>query len=147
MKVLRSLMLLLSACLLIGACEKENQFGVNEKIEKAFSELYPEVKKVEWERKEAHYVAHFWDQERGVSAEAWFDHDGVWYLTESNCSLTKLPIAIKQVMNSLNNKNIVAVDRVERMESSTIYIIELSGEQQNNLIYNENGELICQGTY
>ena len=145
MTVLRSFVILLLTFTLAVACNKEQQFRANEKVERAFAELYPEVTKVEWDKKEAHYIARFWDTERGVKAEAWFDYDGIWYLTESRCALNNLPRAIKRVVKTLDNNETVRVDRVERMESSTIYIIELEGEQPNNFIYNEEGELLCQG--
>lgn len=62
-------------------------------IVNAFKAKYPKAKQVEWEVKNTYQVAEF--REGLTEAEAWFDNNGNWMMTESDVSFRSLPAVIR----------------------------------------------------
>ena len=82
-----------------------------------------------------------WD---GFEAEAWFGTDG-WVMTETDIPYQSLPEAVRTSFEASQYANwkIEDIDKVERLNTETVYVIEVeSGETEYDLYYSSNGILI-----
>ena len=108
-----------------------------------FKAKYPSAKRVEWEVKNTYQVAEF--HIGFTEAEAWFDNNGQWVMTESDVKYSSLPVVIRNSFESgeYGKWKVEDVDKLERSGMETIYIIEAElGEQEVALHYLENGTLV-----
>lgn len=138
------------ALLLLGfigsGCEDDNDnIKVDSLIESAFSDKYPSVSRVEWERKGAYYVAEFYFEQN--ESEAWFDDEGNWCMTDTDIPYEQLPEAVKDKFSSdvYKSWHIDDIDKIERADKETTYVLEVEkGHQEYNLYYSEDGSFIKQ---
>lgn len=111
-------------------------------IQEEFSTKYPNAQIEEWEQKNGYSVVDFrWD---GFEAEAWFGTDG-WVMTETDIPYQSLPEAVRTSFEASQYANwkIEDIDKVERLNTETVYVIEVeSGETEYDLYYSSNGILI-----
>jgi hypothetical protein len=110
---------------------------------KSFENKYPGALRVEWEVKNTYKVADFYFQ--SFEAEAWFENDGTWVLTETDIRFDDLPEAIKTAIaaSPYASWRVDDVDKIERPHVATIYVIEVEqGKQEVDLHYAEDGVLI-----
>ena len=136
----------ISSCLSWTACDDDpdDRYLPGQTITKALTEKYPEAQRVSWENKHGYEVADFYlgNDEK----EAWFDPQGNWVLTETELPFSAVPAIIKEQLAAgpyaqWNIKN--DVDKIERPETPTLYIIEVEkGKQEIDLHYTENGILV-----
>lgn len=129
------------------ACDKDDddhRYTPAEAIIKALAEKYPGAQRVSWEYKHGYEVADFYLGNQDT--EAWFDAQGKWVLTETELPLSALPVAVAESLAagpyaSWKVKN--EVDKIERPEAVTLYIIEVEqGAAEMDLYYTENGLLV-----
>lgn len=134
----------LCSCFIFVSCDNENTYTPDEAVVKEFTSKYPDARKVSWETKAGYQVADF--HYANTEAEAWFDANGAWLMTETDIpSLTALPAAIQESFNKSEYAAWVVddIDQLERVNTETLYIIEVEqGEQEVNLHYSESGILI-----
>lgn len=114
-------------------------------IQNAFSAKYPNITRVEWETKSEFYVADFRDNT--YDASAWFTANGIWKMTEIDIPFTALPDVVKRSFEGSEYASaswkVDDVDKLERQELETVYIIEVeSNSQEVDLYYAEDGILI-----
>lgn len=136
--------LLLTTGFAFACCSKDhNDYRPEATVIKAFETKYPKTGKVEWEQKSNYQVAEF--RLNGQEAEAWFESNGTWMMTETDISLKNLPVAVQTAFNASEYKGwkVEDVDQIERVGMAVVYIIEVEqGEQETDLYYAENGALI-----
>lgn len=124
------------------SCDDDN-YTPEDIYVQAFQQLYPEASRVEWEDKQGYKVADFRYQNK--ETEAWFDQSAKWMMTETDLLYTDLPAAIRTAFEASQYATwrVDDVDKLERVDTETIYVIEVeSGKQEYDLYYAEDGTLI-----
>lgn len=142
-----TLLLALGAAWSLQSCDNDNDgsIPVPTELQNAFSEKYPNVANVKWETKAGYYVADF---HNGYEASAWFTPNGEWQLTETDIPYSALPQAVKTEFGKSEYKNgsgwlIDDVDKLERKNLETVYVIEVEKQnEERDLYYSEEGALI-----
>lgn len=125
------------------SCNDDDNYQPEDTVLKALEIKYPEASRIEWENKAGYKVADF--QLNSYEAEAWFQNDGSWMLTETDIPFNNLSQAIKNSFETGNYASwkIDDVDKLERPNVETVYVIEIeSGNQEKDLHYSEDGTLI-----
>ena len=132
---------------LAGCDDNDNNANTptpNAAVTKAFSEKYPSATQVKWDNKSSYMTADF--IYNSLSSKAWFDHNGQWYMTETELQhKNQLPEA---VLTALTNSEYAAwtiddMDLLERLDAEKLYVIEVkNGKQEYELYYSEDGVLI-----
>lgn len=128
----------------LAGCDKDNDgIKVDQSIENAFLSKYPNASRAEWEMKSNYYVVDF--RQNGNDAEAWYDSQAVWYMTETDVRYVDLPQAVKEAFQSseYSNWRIDDIDMLECLDMETVYIVEV--EQSNvdyDLYFSPEGVLI-----
>lgn len=145
MKTKFSVLVFALGCLLtLASCNNDDDnYLPDQTITNAFKAKYPNVDRVEWETKAGYQVADFHIDSN--EAEAWFDDKGQWLMTEIDIPFNSLPSAIQESFNLSDYKSwkVDDVDKLERFNTATVYIIEVEqGEQEADLYYAEDGTLI-----
>ena len=122
---------------------KDCSYTPPENVVSAFKAKYPSAKRVEWKVKNTYQVAEFYDDL--TEAEAWFDNNGQWVMTESDVKYKALPVVIRNSFETgeYGKWEVEDVDKLERVDIETIYIIETELEDQEvALHYLSNGTLV-----
>ena len=112
-------------------------------VRATFSDKYPSAQNVEWENKRGYLVADF--IHNAMEASAWFDSNGVWYMTETDLPYNSLPQGVKTAFESgeYSAWKVDDVDMLERKESEVVYIIEVEQQSKEiDLYYTAEGILI-----
>lgn len=125
------------------SCDDDDKYTPEDVVVNALNNKYPNAKKVEWETKSGYKVADFNLDSKEV--EAWFSPDGEWVMTETNIPYNELPQTVQTSFkgSTYANWRIDDVDKLERSNAETIYIIEVEqGETDIDLYYSEDGTLI-----
>lgn len=125
------------------SCDNDDNYTPNEAVTSAFKSKYPMAKNLTWETKAGYNVADFHND--SYEAEAWFNEEGQWFMTETDIPFTALPQAVKDSFNISIYKEwkIDDVDKIERSNTGVLYIIEVEqGQNEMDLRYAENGVLI-----
>lgn len=139
------LLSLIAGVLCLTACDNDDHNPApNSAVTKAFSAKYPSASRVEWEYKGSYITAEFFDGQ--FETTAWFDNTGQWFMTETELrNINHLPQAVLEAFKASEYATWRTddVDRLERLDAETIYIIEVkNGRQEFDLIYSEDGILI-----
>lgn len=124
------------------ACDDDN-YTPEDIYVQAFQQMYPEASRVEWETKQGFKVADFHLQNK--ETEAWFDLSAKWLMTETDLRYTDLPAAIRTAFEASEYASwrVDDVDKIERLDSETVYVIEVeSGKQECDLYYGADGTFI-----
>lgn len=140
--------LMLMGAVVLQSCGDDNDSDIKfdkvpSSVQSAFDKKYPSFKPTEWEQRQNFYVADF--KESTHDAEAWFDAQGVWQLTETDVPFNQLP---KEVLTAFQASKyakwkVEDVDKIEKVNVEVFYIIEV--EQANvdvDLYYSASGLLI-----
>ncbi|WP_455629107.1 PepSY-like domain-containing protein [Parabacteroides chinchillae] len=131
---------------LLMSCDDNNDKGlewVSETTQTAFTTQYPSAKSVGWEKRNTYLVADF--KQDNKDTEAWYDNNGVWYMTETDIPFDALPSAVKTSFQQSEYKNwkVDDVDMIERKDMETVYVIEVEeGNTETDLYYSPDGILI-----
>lgn len=138
--------LLVALCAILGlySCDNNDNesISVTSEVKAAFSSKYPNVKNVEWETKSGYYVADF---HNGYESSAWFTADGKWHMTETDIPYAALPDPVKSTFEGSEYASWRKddVDKLERENVETIYVIEVEKTNQEvDLYYSTEGVLI-----
>lgn len=124
-------------------CSDDDSITPIDVVATEFQKKYPNASKVEWENKTTYVVADFYDN--NLETEAWFDLQGTWIMTKTELAFTDLPQTIQSAHQAgkYSNWKIDDIDKLERAETATVYVIEVEqGETEFKLYYVEDGTLI-----
>lgn len=135
--------LLVCSLIVFSSCsDDDDNYVPDDAIVKAFNTKYPSATKVEWETKGGYKVADFILNSK--ECEAWFDLDATWVLTETDILFNELPTAVQQSFSAgtYGTWKVDDVDKLERPDTETVYVIEVEGENEMDLYYAEDGTLI-----
>lgn len=136
-----------SSFVLMSCDDDDDKFTPESIVTKAFDTKYPDAQRVSWENEAGYVKAEFYTG--SYEAEAWFDPQGNWMLTETDLPYKALPQTVKNSFEaSLYAKwKIDDVDMLERPDAGTIYVLDVeNGEQDADLHYTEGGILIKEVT-
>lgn len=133
------------ASVALQSCDNDDDHfkSVPTEAQNAFTAKYPLAARVDWDYKGNYYVADFY--ENGIEASAWFDANGMWYMTEFEIPFTALPEQVKTAFQSSEYASwkIDDIDMLTRKEMDVVYILEIeNGNQEVNLHYSSEGILI-----
>ncbi len=140
----RNLLYWICGIFLFAACHDDDSPIPNEVVTKAFQTQYPAASQVEWEHKGTYLKVEFIDNQ--LSHTAWFDANGQWYMTETELNrLELLPEAVRKAFGSSAYATWTTddIDRLERQEAETLYVIEVKKDKQEfDLYYSQEGIFI-----
>ena len=120
----------------------------------AFEKQYPNAVNVRWEKKNGYAVATFNEREGNKDDQsAWFSwSEGVWGMTEYEILYDALPDNVRAAFESSKYaanpwKKSREVDVLQRNESETLYVIEVSKDEKGketevDLYYSNDGILV-----
>lgn len=120
----------------------------------AFEKQYPNAVNVRWEKKNGYAVATFNEREGNKDDQsAWFSwSEGVWGMTEYEILYDALPDNVRAAFESSKYaanpwKKSREVDVLQRNESETLYVIEVSKDEKGketevDLYYSSDGILV-----
>lgn len=139
-----TLLMALSAAWSLQSCDNndDDSIPVPTELQNAFSSMYPNVTKVEWETKSGYYVADF---RNGYEASAWFTPNGEWQMTETDIPYSALPQEVKASYEgseyaTSQGWKIDDVDKLERKGLEAVYVIEVEKQNQEvDIYYSEAG--------
>lgn len=140
------LLLALVATLALQSCNDDDDLKVvPQEIQKAFANKYPQIQTVNWEEELGYYVADFMDG--SFEASAWFNKSAKWVLTETDLNYVSLPNAVKTTFEKSefysSNWHLDDIDRLERPEQETVYVLEVESKVQDlDLYYRADGTFI-----
>lgn len=142
---MKKCLLLLLVALGAMSCDDDddNIKNIPEGVRSSFNERYPNAKQVEWEQKNGFYVADF--RNDGCDTDAWFDNNGIWYMTETDVPFDALPEVVKSTFKSsqYGSWRVDDVDKLEKNGLELLYVIEAEqGEQEVALNYSADGVLV-----
>jgi len=106
----------------------------------AFSQKFPKVTKVQWDKENAHeYEAEF--KLNGANYSANFTDKGEWVETESPVLFTQLPEKVQAAFNaSHKGATVKAISKIEPSKGVTKYEVEIKqGSKTVELFYTAEG--------
>lgn len=142
------LFLSLVAMLFIAACsdddddKKAPDYQPNSAVETTFKQMFPSATNVLWSEKDDYGVADFLNNQ--TQTVAWFNNQGVWYLTEALVATTAIPKVITDAIANSDYKNWKVVDasHLDRVNMVPAYVVEVtSNNNVEDLYYTETGYL------
>ena len=122
-----TLSLLLAGSIGLIGCDDNDSKHSSDIIQQAFETKYPGIAVHDWEYKNGYSVAEF--VFNGHEAEAWFDAQGQWYMTETDYGrdLNQLPQNIQEAFRqcSYATWSIDDIDMFEYPTQQTAYVFDL----------------------
>lgn len=117
---------------------------VPESVKKAFSDKYPEVKKVKWDmEKPGQYEAEF--KLAKVETSVLFDENGTILEVETEISKKALPEAVQSTLKT--DFADYDIEDVEKIEANGVLTYEMEaekGKEEFELVFDANGKLISK---
>lgn len=136
--------LCLAAVFFLASCDDDNGGGPNEAVTQAFNAKYPSATQVKWEKQKSYQKADFIDNQ--LSNTAWFSQNGQWHMTETELNdINRLPEAVQTAFSNSEYSGWTTddIDRVERLDAETLYVIEVKkANQEFDLYFTQDGVLI-----
>lgn len=149
------LILFAAAAVMMAAvgCDDDDSdviYPITQQLQQALFAMYPEAQNVEWENRRGYLVADFdlvSEESVPIDYEAWFTPGAVWQMSVSDVAYADLPEAVKQSYQQSQYGAWVVedVDRVERQDLETIYVIESDNNSQSDdvaIYYTSTGALL-----
>lgn len=137
------LALLAGSVFFFGSCNDDDNYTPDDMFVNAFNSKYPNAGRVEWETKAGYKVADFFVDAK--EAEAWFDIDASWVMTETDVTFAELPAEVQNAFKASNYAawHVDDVDKLERSNTEAVYVIEAEqGNEEYDLYYSADGTLI-----
>lgn len=137
----------LVAVLFMAACsddddKKDPNYQPETAVQKSFKEMFPNATNVLWSEKDDYGVANFLNS--NTQTVAWFNKQGVWYLTETSVATNAIPQVIKDAIANSDYKNwkIADASKLDRLNMIPAYVVEVTTENHvEDLYYAEDGHL------
>lgn len=138
----------LVAVLFMAACsdddddKKAPDYQPNTAVQTAFKQMFPNATNVLWAEKDDYGVASFLNS--NIQNKAWFNQQGVWYLTETTVATNALPAAIANAIANSDYKawKLADAGKLERKDMIPAYVVEVT--QNDNVVdlyYTEDGHM------
>lgn len=111
-------------------------------VQTTFKQMFPNATNVLWSEKNDYGVANFLNS--NAQTVAWFNQQGVWYLTETSVATTAIPKVITDAIANSDYKTwkIVDAGHLERKDMVPAYVIEVTmNKSVEDLYYAEDGHL------
>ena len=139
-----ALTLLLAGSMGFMSCDDDDSKHSSNLIQQAFETKYPGLTVHEWDYKDGYCVAEF--ILNGREAEAWFDAQGQWYMTETDYGrdLSQLPQIVQDAFqgSGYTTWTIDDIDMFEYPARQTVYVLDLEqGERDYMLRINADGTI------
>ncbi|WP_102406400.1 PepSY-like domain-containing protein [Parabacteroides bouchesdurhonensis] len=143
---------LLSICtgliLFLAGCSKDNDDNHEgiipvEEVAKAFSQKYPNAKKISFNIEGNYYVADFMNGT--ASTSAWFTDQGKWMMEKIDISYNQLPSPVITALKASTYADwkVDETDLINRAGMGIVYKIEVEkGDTETDLYYSQYGNLI-----
>lgn len=140
-------------CLLavgMAACnDDDDKISAPSAVRTAFDKMYPEAKLDGWLGWRGYVIADF--ELNNEDAQAWYDKSGKWYMTDTEIDYRALPAEVRTAYQNsayATDWNVGDMERLERAEMQTIYILEVwQGRIEIDLYYTPEGLLAGQQQY
>ena len=136
---MKKFILLLFAAVALAACNDDENWSVSQQALDAFKIKYPTAQSVQWMRWRGYFVVEFDDTIESLPTDnlAWYDANGVWYLTQSDIPFALLPQEVSDAFaaSEYSAWQVEDVERVDRPELTTIYTLECQGAYNDMLLY------------
>ncbi|WP_294481065.1 PepSY-like domain-containing protein [uncultured Bacteroides sp.] len=137
----------LVAMLFMAACsddddKKDPDYQPGTAVQTSFKQMFPNATNVLWSEKDDYGVANFLNS--STQTAAWFNQDGVWYLTETAVATNAIPKVITDAIANSDYKTWKVVDasHLERKDMIPAYVVELTQNGKVvDLYYAEDGYL------
>ncbi len=126
--------------LTFGACAQKN---VPQNVEMAFKKQFPTAQKASWDKESAEE----WEAEfrmNGMDYSANFSNDGKWKETEYKVKSSDLPVKVQETLKTEFGTYKIAKVEVSESPNGTVYEVELKGENEMEVVMDENGKVIKQ---
>ena len=139
----QNVFLIVFSILAFGAnAQKQNEADVPDAVKAKFTEMFPDVKNVKWEKEKTNYEAEFDVHKVEISAE--FDESGAWLQTETHLDVDKLPDSIKDYFaKKLPGKKIAEACVISLANGSVCFEAEVDN---TDYIFDEGGNLLSTET-
>lgn len=128
--------LVCSSFVFMSCDDDDDKFTPESIVTKAFDTKYPDAQRVSWENEAGYVKAEFYTG--SYEAEAWFDPQGNWMLTETDLPYKALPQTVKNSFEaSLYAKwKIDDVDMLERptLVPFTFSTLKMASKMQTYII-------------
>lgn len=138
----------LVASLFMAACsdddddQKAPDYQPSTAVETTFKQMFPNATNVLWSEKDDYGKANFLNNK--TQTVAWFNNQGVWYLTEQSVVTTDIPKVITDAIANSDYKNWKVVDasHLDRKDMVPAYVVEVTANNKvEDLYYAEDGYL------
>lgn len=140
----------LVAVLFMAACsdddddKKAPDYQPPTAVQTTFKQMFPNATNVLWAEKDDYGVASFLNS--NIQNLAWFNQQGVWYLTETTVATDALPAPIATAIANSDYKDWKKADagKLARKDMVNAYVVELT--QSNNVVdlyFTEDGHLFA----
>lgn len=143
--------LLLSAVLggmALYGCDSDDNNNVKmpETHQTAFKAMYPDAKKISWEKKGEYFVAEFYRTDKKAEAESWFNQSAEWKMTVTEFeNRSMLPQAVLNTLQAsvYADWRIDDIKMVERANMELIYVVEVEkNKEEYDLYFSASGTMI-----
>lgn len=137
----------LAAGLFMAACSDDDEvkapdYQPNTAVQTTFKQMFPKATNVLWAEQDDYGKASFLNEK--TQTTAWFNHDGVWYLTDAALATTDIPKVITDAIANSDYKNSKVVDasHIDRREMIPAYVVEVTmNSKVEDLYFAEDGYL------
>lgn len=124
--------------ILTAFSQNKNEFEIPEKVIKTVQNLYPEIRKPEWEKDNEMYEVEFELNEKEISLK--MNGNGDVVEREEEIEFRELPTPIHEFLKS--NYQSVKIDEVSKvtlLEGTTMYEIEMKDQ---DLLFDSQGNIL-----
>jgi hypothetical protein len=141
-------LIILSILLLVTGRTQAQNVKANEipkKVQQAFENKFPDVKKVEWSKENAdEFEAEY--KINGIERSSNFDKDGQWLVTETEIKAEQLPATIMTVIkNDFSNYKIEEIEKVETSFNELFYEVTLEKKKSNlEVKFSSEGKILSK---
>lgn len=137
----------LVASLFMASCSDDDEvkapdYQPNTAVQTTFKQMFPKATNVLWSEKDDYGKASFLNDK--TQTAAWFNDQGVWYLTDAAVATTDLPKVITDAIANSDYKNAKVVDasHIDRKDMVPAYVVEVTKNSKvEDLYFAEDGHL------
>lgn len=111
-------------------------------VQATFNQMFPNATNVMWSEKNDYGIANFLNN--NTPTVAWFNQQGVWYLTETSVQTTAIPKVISDAIANSEYKTWKVADasHLDRRDMIPAYVVEVTANNKvEDLYYAEDGYL------
>lgn len=142
------LLFLMATVFFASACsdddddKKDHSYRPNAAVEATFQQMFANATNVLWSEKDDYGIANFLNN--NTQTVAWFNQQGVWFLTETSVPTNAIPKVIADAIanGAYKNWKVTDASHLDRKDMVPAYVIEVtSNGKVEDLYYAEDGYL------